>query len=137
MGPFCFWGVLDEDEDCCSTKRASVLDARSAPAGSKQTQGCFDQSLRARQKMKGPFMGPFCSCDPREFELCDLHGAAAYLQASGRYRGLIVPVLAQDQLTLPSLLTPVSATVSSTMSACASIPYQITMTFSATTTCRV
>ena len=36
-------------EDCCSTKRASVLDAEGAPKGSKQPRGCFDQSLRARQ----------------------------------------------------------------------------------------
>jgi len=33
MGPFCFLGVLDEEEDCCSIKRVSVLDAAGAPKG--------------------------------------------------------------------------------------------------------
>jgi hypothetical protein len=33
MGPFCIWGVPHEDEDCCSKKRASVLDAAGAPQG--------------------------------------------------------------------------------------------------------
>jgi hypothetical protein len=30
-GAFLFLGCLDEEENSCSTKRASVLDARSAP----------------------------------------------------------------------------------------------------------
>jgi hypothetical protein len=33
VGPFFILGVLDEDEDCCSIKRASVLDAAGAPQG--------------------------------------------------------------------------------------------------------
>ena len=32
-GPFFILCVLDEDEDCCSTKRVSVLDAGGAPQG--------------------------------------------------------------------------------------------------------
>ena len=32
-GPFFIWGVLDEDENCCSIKRVSVLDAAGAPKG--------------------------------------------------------------------------------------------------------
>ena len=32
-GPFFIWRVPDDDEDCCSTKRVSVLDAAGAPKG--------------------------------------------------------------------------------------------------------
>jgi hypothetical protein len=44
MGPFCILGVLDDDENCCSTKRASVLirsGAAAKPEGLKQPKGCF------------------------------------------------------------------------------------------------
>ena len=60
-GALFHFGCPDEDENYCSKKRASVLDARSAPAGSRQPQGCFDQSLQ-------PLISP----------------AANYLQAPGR-----------------------------------------------------
>jgi len=33
VGPFFIWGVPDEDENSCSKKRASVLDAAGAPQG--------------------------------------------------------------------------------------------------------
>jgi hypothetical protein len=33
VGPFFILGVPDDDENCCSIKRASVLDAAGAPTG--------------------------------------------------------------------------------------------------------
>ena len=43
-----------------STKRVSVLDAEGGPQARESPKGDSSQSLRARQKLKGPFMGPFC-----------------------------------------------------------------------------
>ena len=50
------------------------------------------ESLRARQKLKGPFMGPFCFCLPVEFELgspqgCVRQTGTAGLDAEGAPKG--------------------------------------------------
>jgi len=37
--------VLDDDEDCCSTKRASVLEAAGGPEARESLQGDSSQSL--------------------------------------------------------------------------------------------
>jgi len=63
-GPFFILCVLDEDEDCCSKKRASVLDAAGAPQ--EVPLGCAPQEVPlgcilhvVRQMKKGPLWGPF------------------------------------------------------------------------------
>ena len=60
MGPFLFSCVLDDDENCCSTKRESVLGAgATAPAGRRPENRpeAIRANLSGRAKIKGPLHG--------------------------------------------------------------------------------
>jgi hypothetical protein len=48
-GPFLIRSAPDEEEDSCSTKRVSVLDAEGGPQARESPQDDSSQSLRARQ----------------------------------------------------------------------------------------
>ena len=58
-GPFFICRVVEEDEDCCSKKRGSVLDAAGAPQGRGSAQADPSQSRRARQISRGYVCSPF------------------------------------------------------------------------------
>ena len=54
MGPFLFSCVLDDDENCCSTKRESVLGAgATAPAGRRPENR--PEAIRANEKVRPVF----------------------------------------------------------------------------------